>query len=71
MYAPARTPSEVVTRLNKVIVDALRRPEVRERLLALGLYATGTSPQELATVQRADSELWAPAIKASGFTAKQ
>jgi len=71
MYAPARTPSGVVTRLNKVIVDALRRPEVRERLLALGLYATGTSPQELATVQRADSELWAPAIKASGFTAKQ
>ena len=71
MYAPARTPSEVVTRLNKVIVAALRRPEVRERLLALGLYATGTSPQELATVQRADSELWAPAIKASGFTAKQ
>jgi tripartite-type tricarboxylate transporter receptor subunit TctC len=71
MYAPARTPSEVVTRLNKVIVDALRRPEVRERLLALGLCATGTSPQELATVQRADSELWAPAIKASGFTAKQ
>jgi tripartite-type tricarboxylate transporter receptor subunit TctC len=71
MYAPARTPSEVVTRLNKVIVDTLRRPEVRERLLTLGLYATGTSPQELAKVQRADSELWAPAIKASGFTAKQ
>jgi tripartite-type tricarboxylate transporter receptor subunit TctC len=71
MYAPARTPAEIVTRLNKVIVDALRRPEVRERLLALGLYATGTSPQELATVQRTDSERWAPAIKASGFTAKQ
>jgi tripartite-type tricarboxylate transporter receptor subunit TctC len=71
MYTPARTPSEVVTRLNKLIVDALRRPEVRERLLALGLYATGTSPEELAKVQRADSDLWAPAIKASGFTAKQ
>ena len=71
MYAPAKTPSEIVTRLNRVIVQALRRPEVRERLLALGLYATGTSPEELAKIQRTDSELWAPAIKASGFTPKQ
>jgi tripartite-type tricarboxylate transporter receptor subunit TctC len=71
MYAPAGTPAEIVTRLNKVIVDALRRREVQERLLVLGLYATGTSPEELAKIQRTDSALWAPAIKASGFTAKQ
>jgi tripartite-type tricarboxylate transporter receptor subunit TctC len=71
MYAPARTPAEIVTRLNRVIIDALRRPEVKEQLLALGLYATGTSPEDLAKIQRADSELWAPAIKASGFTPKQ
>jgi tripartite-type tricarboxylate transporter receptor subunit TctC len=71
MYAPAGTPAEIVTRLNKVIVDALRRGEVQERLLVLGLYATGTSPEELAKIQRIDSALWAPAIKASGFTAKQ
>ena len=71
MYAPAKTPSEIVTRLNQVIVEALRRPEVQERLLALGLYATGTSPDELAKIQRTDSERWAPAIKASGFTPKQ
>ena len=71
MYAPAGTPAEIVTRLNKVIVDALRRGEVQERLLVLGLYATGTSPEELAKIQKLDSALWAPAIKASGFTAKQ
>ena len=67
-YAPAKTPPEVVARLNDVIVAALRRPELKERLLALGLYATGTSPDELAKIQKADPELWAPAIKASGFT---
>jgi tripartite-type tricarboxylate transporter receptor subunit TctC len=71
MYAPARTPPEVVARLNDVIVAALRRPELKERLLALGLYATGTSPDELAKIQKADSERWAPAIKASGFTPQQ
>lgn len=71
MYAPAKTPAETVARLNKVIVVALQRPEVKERLLALGLYATGTSPEELARIQKSDSELWKPAIKASGFTPKQ
>jgi tripartite-type tricarboxylate transporter receptor subunit TctC len=71
MYVPARTPAEIVTRLNSVIVDALRRPEVQAALLALGLYATGTSPAELARIQRADADLWAPAIQASGFTPKQ
>jgi tripartite-type tricarboxylate transporter receptor subunit TctC len=71
MYAPAKTSAQTVSQLNGVIVGALRRPELKERLLALGLYATGTSPQELAKIQKADSELWAPAIKASGFTPKQ
>ena len=54
-----------------MIVGALQKPEVKERLLALGLYATGTSPQELAKIQKSDSDLWQPAIKASGFTPKQ
>jgi tripartite-type tricarboxylate transporter receptor subunit TctC len=71
IYAPARTPPDIIARLNDVIVAALRRPELKERLLALGLYATGTSPDELAKLQKAHSELWAPAIKASGFTPQQ
>ena len=71
MYAPAKTPSETVAHLNKAIVQTLQRPEVKERLLGLGLYATGTSPEELRKIQKSDSELWEPAIKASGFTPKQ
>jgi tripartite-type tricarboxylate transporter receptor subunit TctC len=71
VYAPAKTPAQTVARLNKVIVEAVQRPEVKERLLALGLYATGTSSEALRTIQKSDSELWEPAITASGFTAKQ
>ena len=40
-------------------------------LLAFGLVPTGTSAAELARVQEADSTLWAPAVKASGFTPEQ
>jgi tripartite-type tricarboxylate transporter receptor subunit TctC len=69
VLAPARTPADVVDRTSKILADAVRVPEVRERLLAYGLQPTGTSAQEFAAIQKADSERWAPAVKASGFTA--
>ena len=48
-----------------------RPPQIKERLLTFGLVPTGTSAAELARIQKADSELWAPAVKASGFTPEQ
>jgi tripartite-type tricarboxylate transporter receptor subunit TctC len=71
LYAPAKTPPEIVARLNKAIVTAVQMPQVKERLLAFALVPTGTSAAELARIQKADSELWAPAIKASGYTPEQ
>lgn len=71
VYVPAKTPSDAIARLNKAIVAAAHAPLVKERLLASGLVPTGTSPAELASIQKADSELWAPAVKASGFTPSQ
>ncbi len=71
MFAPTGTPNEVVERLNKVIVAAVRAPEVRERLVAFGLQPTGTSVADFVTIQKSDSELWAPAVKVSGFTPEQ
>ena len=46
-------------------------PEIKEKLLAFGLVPTGTSAAELRKIQSEDSELWAPAVKASGFTPEQ
>jgi tripartite-type tricarboxylate transporter receptor subunit TctC len=71
VFVPAKTPPEIVARLNGAVVAAVRTPLVRERLLAFGLQPTGTSAAELAKIQKADSELWAPAVKASGFTPEQ
>ena len=61
----------MVARLNTAIAGAVREPQIRERLLAFGLMPTGTTPAELRAIQLADSELWAPAVKASGFTPEQ
>ena len=67
IYAPAKTPPEVVARLNTAIVSAVRMPEIKDRVMALRLVPTGTSGPELARIQKADSELWGPIIGASGF----
>lgn len=67
LYAPAKTPPEAVARLSAAVVAALRKPEVQSRLVALGLQPTGSSPSELAEIQKSDSAFWGPIVKASGF----
>jgi tripartite-type tricarboxylate transporter receptor subunit TctC len=71
IFAPAKTPAEIVERYNNVIVDAVNAPDVKERLLALGLQPTATTAAEFTRIVKADSEAWAPAVKASGFTPEQ
>jgi tripartite-type tricarboxylate transporter receptor subunit TctC len=70
IFTPANTPADVVERFNKAIVAAAQSPDVKERLLALGLQPTGTTAADFARIQKTDSEFWALAVKASGFTAE-
>lgn len=67
IYAPAKTPLEISSRLSAAIVSAVQDPEIKSRILALNLRPTGTSGVELARIQQADSELWGPVVRASGF----
>jgi tripartite-type tricarboxylate transporter receptor subunit TctC len=71
VFAPAKTPSETAEKLSSALVAGVRSPHIKERLLAVGLQPTGTTGAELGRIQMADSELWAPAVKASGFTPEQ
>jgi tripartite-type tricarboxylate transporter receptor subunit TctC len=69
MFAPARTPPDVVARLNAALVAALAQPDLKARISGFGLKPTGTSPAQLAAIQKADADKWAPIVKASGFIA--
>ncbi len=69
VYAPAGTPNEVVQRYAKIFSDALKKPELKQRLLELGLYATGSTPEEIAAIHKKDSAFWGEAVKISGFKA--
>lgn len=47
MYAPAKTPRAIISRLNREITDILRHPEIGKRMRALGAEPAPTTPQEL------------------------
>lgn len=61
--APARTPKDVVARLNREIVRALKQPEVRERLLAMSTVPVGNAPQEFAAFIRSERDKWAKVVR--------
>ena len=71
IFAPAQTPDETVERLNKAIVAGMAAPDLKEKLIALGLEPTGTGAAEFAAIQRASSDLWGPIVRASGFKPDQ
>jgi tripartite-type tricarboxylate transporter receptor subunit TctC len=71
MFAPAKTPADVIERLNKAAVTAMRSRDVETQLLALGLQPTGTTAAEFANTVQDDTQVWGPAVKASGFPPQQ
>lgn len=68
VFAPARTPPEIVARLHEAIAGALL--ENRERLLASGAEPVGAGPEELAAFQRAEMAKWASIARAVGARAE-
>lgn len=69
MFTPAKTPDDVLARLNKAVVEVVKSPDFQKRQLEWGLRPTGTSSAELGKIQREHADKWAPVVKASGFTA--
>jgi tripartite-type tricarboxylate transporter receptor subunit TctC len=65
--APKGTPPEVVAFLHKQVVDALKSPEVAARMKAMGAEVVGNTPQEFATIMRADLRIWTQVIKDAGI----
>lgn len=65
--APAGTPKEIVARLNTELVKILRTSEAQEWFAGQGVRPIGDSPEEFATLIRADYAKWGTVIKASGM----
>jgi len=65
--APAKTPREVILKLNEEINRAMRSPDVASKLEAAGLIIRTESPEFFAEVLKADYEKYGRLVKAIGF----
>jgi tripartite-type tricarboxylate transporter receptor subunit TctC len=69
MVAPAATPRAIVNQLNAALVQILNMPEVQERIRALGMTPSPSTPEELDKQMRADHALWGGVAKRAGVKA--
>ena len=67
--AHAKTPSDIVARLNADILKVVRAPEMKAKLEETWFRVTGTSPDEFASIISADTVKWGKAVAATGFKA--
>ena len=68
-YAPAKTPKDIVLRLNREIVKALGTAEVKELLAKQGVEPAPGTPEELAAFGKRESETWEKVVKQAKITA--
>ena len=66
VHAPAGVPKDIVAKVNRDLVRALKLPDIQERLKALGSEGVGNTPAEFAKFVRAESAKYAKAIRDAG-----
>ena len=64
--APAKTPPDLVARLNREIVRVLQMSEIRARLLNQNTEPVGNSSREFAAFIRSEHDKWAAVIRQAG-----
>jgi tripartite-type tricarboxylate transporter receptor subunit TctC len=67
LFAPARTPEAIIEKINEETVHVLKQPDVRERYLAAGVEAVGSTPNELAATMRNEIVRLRKVIKDAGI----
>jgi tripartite-type tricarboxylate transporter receptor subunit TctC len=67
ILARAGTPRAVIERLNQETNRVLNAPDMKERLLALGMDVHATTPEEFATRISSETQKWANVIKTAGI----
>jgi len=70
LFAPAGTPRPVITKINAEINRILEQPDVRERLLTLGVVPLSGTPEALGDYLQFEITRWAKLIREAGIKAE-
>ena len=68
VFAPAKTPKAIVTRLNQDVVRIMQSPEIGARLASEGGRPVGNTPEQFQEIIKADVAKWAKIVKDAGIT---
>lgn len=69
LMAPAKTPAPAIAQVNKAINDALRRPELVEKLHGIGAQPMPGSPEDFGRFVAAERAQWIPVARALNLKA--
>ena len=67
MFAPARTPHDIIMKLNKQVVKILADPAMAQRLASQGAEPRSSTPEELVKFMQVESVRWKKVIQAAGI----
>jgi tripartite-type tricarboxylate transporter receptor subunit TctC len=67
MWLPAGSSTEFAGKLNAAAAAALAKPDVKEKLLAIGLKPAGSTPEGLTKELADDTAFWRPIVQATGY----
>ncbi|MDE2418343.1 MAG: tripartite tricarboxylate transporter substrate binding protein [Burkholderiales bacterium] len=66
LAAPAKTPKDVIARLNREVQAAVNSPDVKKKLYDLNVEAKGSTPEQLGTLLQSDIKRWSEVITRAG-----
>lgn len=66
LVAPANTPPEIIERMNRAAVEALKSNEIRKAFAAQGMDPVWSTPEEASTFIRGEIARWAKVVRETG-----
>ncbi|HEX2825034.1 MAG TPA: tripartite tricarboxylate transporter substrate binding protein [Burkholderiales bacterium] len=69
MFAPARTPTAIVNKLNAEVVRILKTPEVRDRFIAMGADPVASTPEQFGAYVKSEIARWGKVIRDNNIQA--
>jgi tripartite-type tricarboxylate transporter receptor subunit TctC len=67
LVVPGATPRDTVNKINAAVNEALRSPELRERMSAIGMEPAPNTPEQFDQFIRSEIAKWSEVVKASGM----
>jgi tripartite-type tricarboxylate transporter receptor subunit TctC len=70
LFAPAKTPPDVIAKLNKAFTGTVNDPDMRRKFAENAISASPTSPEELGQLLRSEITKWDKLIREKGIVIK-